>query len=86
MFANVDIYTTGSTPVLLVPKDALYYQDGIRQVFIKTTPETYVATPITVVGYRDDMAVIGQGLAAGDRVAVSGMYQIRMSPVIGAGN
>lgn len=86
MFANVDIYTTGSTPVVLVPKDALYYQDGIRQVFKKTTPETYVATPITVLGYRGDMAVIGQGLVAGDRVAVSGMYQIRMSPVIGAGN
>ncbi len=85
MFATVAIHTGGTSAVLVIPKAALFTQDGVKQVFKKVAPETYVATPVVVSDFRNDMAVIGYGLAAGDRVAVSGLYQIRMSPVIGTG-
>ncbi len=84
MFATVEIESGESRPVLTVPKSAVFVQDGIRQVFKKLAPETYAAAPVSVGGYRDDSAIISSGLAKGDRVAIAGLYQIRMSPVVGS--
>lgn len=86
MFINVEIQTPGTEPVLMVPKAAVSIQDGVRIVYKKIYPETFVATPVHVTSFRSDMAVVGAGLAPGDRVAIKGLYQVRMSPVVGRGN
>jgi cobalt-zinc-cadmium efflux system membrane fusion protein len=83
MFTNVEIESGEKKPVLTVPKSAVFLQDGIRQIFKKTGPETYAAVPVSISAFRDQMALVTSGLGKGDRVAISGLYQIRMSPVTG---
>lgn len=83
MSVDVAIDSGAARPVVLVPKSALFASDGGRVAFLKTSPETYAATLVEVAGYREGMAEIARGLKPGDRVAVSGLYQVRMAPVVG---
>lgn len=83
MFANVDIESGDEKPALLIPKSALFLENGVRQAFKKTAPETFVSVPVELNGYREDMAIVGRGLKSGDRIAVGGLYQIRMAPIVG---
>lgn len=83
MFTNVDIESEEIKTRLLVPSESLYTENGVRKVFKKTAPETFLETPVMIDGYRDGMAIISGGLNANERVAVRGLYQIRMSPLAG---
>lgn len=80
MFANVEIEVGEPRPVIAVPRSAVVTVSGIRHVFVKTGPEVFEARPVEVEQYRDDLAALSSGLSLGDAVAVSGLYQIRMSP------
>ncbi len=82
-FANVAINTGDLRPVIIVPKRAILSQDGVRHVLRKVTPEVFAADPVIVSEFRDEVAVIERGLDKDDRIAVTGLYQIRMSPVLG---
>ncbi|MGI8905990.1 MAG: efflux RND transporter periplasmic adaptor subunit [Candidatus Sumerlaeaceae bacterium] len=84
MFSKIEIESGEEKPLLLIPKTALFTQNGVRQAFLKTAPEIYVATPLNVSGFREEWAVVASGLKKDDRVAVSGLYQIRMSPAMPA--
>lgn len=83
-FVNVAIESDERRPVLVVPKDAVLSQDGVRRVLRKVTPEVFAADPVIVSEFREDVAVIERGLKKDDRIAVTGLYQIRMSPTLGA--
>jgi cobalt-zinc-cadmium efflux system membrane fusion protein len=85
MFANVEIQSDEQQSALVIPKQAVITENGVRQVFKKLSPELFVAVPVAVSAYRDEYAVIAEGLKAGDCVAVNGLYQIRMAPVVGEG-
>lgn len=86
MFVNVSIQSGTNAPAITIPKAAIFSQDGIKQVYKKLGPETYVAAPVVISRYSEDMAVVSAGLSGGDRIAVSGLYQIRMAPVIDGGH
>lgn len=83
MFADVSIEIGELNKTHLIPSSALFTENGVRLVYKKTAPETFMVTPVKIDGYRDGFAVISGGLATGERVAVSGLYQVRMSPLAG---
>lgn len=82
MFANIEIETGGEREVLTIPKSALFSRDGVRQVFKKVGPETFMAQPVQTVEFRADFVVVEGNITPGDLVATSGLYQVRMSPVL----
>jgi len=86
MFVNVAIQSGASSQSITIPKSAIFSQDGIKQVYKKLGPETFLAVPIVVSRYSEDRGIVAAGLTDGDRIAISGLYQIRMSPVVSGGN
>ena len=85
MFASVEIESKDEAPAIVVPKQAVITENGVRQVYKKISPELFVALPVAVAAYRENLAVIAEGLKAGDRVALNGLYQIRMAPIVRGG-
>ncbi len=64
---------------LMVPKAAIVNESGRTLVYQKIAPETFAARPVVTRGQWDSDVMVEEGLQDGDIVAVSGLYQIRMS-------
>lgn len=84
MFANIEIESGTEETAMIVPRSAVISQDGVRQVFKKIAPETFAAQIVNVSAFREDVVVIKEGLDVNDRVVISGLYQVRMSPTVPA--
>jgi cobalt-zinc-cadmium efflux system membrane fusion protein len=77
MFADVQIGAGQGRRTLAVPDAALVNLDGKQVVFIHTGPEEFVTREVAL-GSRDGAYwAVRAGVAAGDRVVVQGVHQLR---------
>ena len=79
MAVDVLIESQKTRTGLMVPKEAIATEGGRSLVYVKTAPELFTARPVTARGPWDNEFIVEEGLEDGDIVAISGLYQIRMS-------
>lgn len=82
MFGRVYIETGTDVTGITVPKSAVIDVDGRQLVYVKTGGEQFAARPVRVAERLSDRLVLAESdgsVMEGDRVAVQGTYQIRMS-------
>src|SRR5690606_32627425 len=66
-----------SGPGVVLPKSAVLNRGGERLVFVQTGPETFLPKPVaTRFGPTPGTLVVTKGLDDGDRVVISGNYQL----------
>jgi cobalt-zinc-cadmium efflux system membrane fusion protein len=87
MFADVSIETGEKTEGITVPKSAIVMQEGQPVVYLKTSGEQFVSSPVTVIRKVGDRVMLAEAESSlvkeGGRVVVQGTYQVRMSAVRG---
>jgi hypothetical protein len=66
----------------VVQRSALAEKDGKRLVFVHTAPEHFEAREVTVTSNLGERQAISGTLEPGERVVVSGSYQLLTAPVI----
>lgn len=82
MFGRVYIETGTDVTGITVPKSAVVDADGRQVVYVKTGGEQFTARQVQILERLSDRVVLSESdgsLKAGDRIAVQGTYQIRMS-------
>lgn len=82
MFGRIYIETSEEATGITVPKSAVIDADGRQVVYVKTGGEEFTARPVQVVERLSDRLVLAEtddSVMEGDRIAVQGTYQIRMS-------
>lgn len=77
MFVDLTIDTTGERSLLAVPKRAIVTDQGQSFVFVLLGGETFERRVVTLGAEGQDVVEVTSGLAAGDRVVVEGIYQLR---------
>lgn len=83
MFAEVAVSAGVARKGLVISESAVSEIEGRRFVFIHNAPEAFLMREVTT-GARDGASVeITSGLHAGDRVVVSGTYELRNAPRAG---
>lgn len=76
MYADVEIGTSGATPVVAVPNDSVI-DTGTRQVVILDRGEGKFEPRVVKIGLRGEgFTEIREGIAAGDRVVVAANFLI----------
>jgi membrane fusion protein, heavy metal efflux system len=84
MFADLLVETNRQQMALAVPQEAVADEGGEVVVYLQRGGETFERRRVEV-GIRDaDQVEIRSGLVAGDRVAVKGAYNIRLSTLSSA--
>lgn len=81
MLVDVAIEIGSSGPAIVIPRSAVAEKDGKSLVFVHTQPERFVAREVRITANLGDRVAIEGDVAAGDRVVVSGGYQLLTSPV-----
>lgn len=79
MFAEITIDTTGSRAVLSVPKAAVFDEQSKKFVYVYEGGERFEKRAVTVRSEGQTDVEIVEGLKAGERVVVEGLYQLRSS-------
>lgn len=79
MAVDVLIESQRTRTGLMVPKEAVATEGGRSLVYVKTAPELFTARPVTARSSWNNEFIVEEGLEDGDIVAISGLYQIRMS-------
>jgi len=76
MTARVRFNTNGKNTGLLIPLSAIYQQGKQAAVWIVAADHSISLRPVQVAAYRDGGAVIGSGLAAGERIVSNGVHRL----------
>ena len=76
MFAEVSIDVGTPEEALTVPKAAVIEAGGKRLIYVHTQPETFVAREVSIVQTDGEDVAIRSGVAEGERVVVTGGYQL----------
>ena len=76
---QVSIYTSDSHPAVVVPETAILDEIGQQFVFVQIGGESFVKRPVKVSGTFRRMAVITEGLQAGERVVSTGAYLLKLA-------
>lgn len=77
MYADVFINIGSSSPVPVVPKEAVQRDDNQQVVYLQKNPTTYEKTPVTT-GLSDEKFIqISSGLKTGDIVATKGSFTLK---------
>jgi len=82
MLVDVEIQQGESRPTLVVPRSALNDKDGRKLVFVHTAPERFTAREVRPLANLGDRVAVEGKLAAGERVVISGSYQMLSAPVL----
>ena len=77
LFARVGADVGSHKRVLSVPIEALSELQGRKVVFVHTTAETFVAREVVPGTVESGKVAITGGLTPGERVVVTGVYQVR---------
>ena len=77
MFAQVAIETGAPARGLAVPAAAVLAREGRPAVFVKLGPEDFVLRPVAVGRRTGPDVEVREGLAAGDRVVVDGLFPLK---------
>jgi multidrug efflux pump subunit AcrA (membrane-fusion protein) len=73
---NVAVETSTSQTGVRIPRSALLDRNGQTVAFVHTAPERFVMRALTVQAGAGETVLVTGGLAADDRVVVSGAYQL----------
>ena len=76
MTARVRFNTNEKNPDLLIPLTAIFQQGDQAAVWIVAADHSISLRPVKVAAYRDDGAVIADGLAAGERIVSNGVHRL----------
>lgn len=77
MFATVTLTTGGARDVLLLPEGAVQKVNQQSVVFVETAPGRFALRQVRAGGERDGQVEILEGLAAHERVALSGSFLLK---------
>ncbi len=77
MFVRVRLPTGTPHQALLVPEQALGTDQGKKFLYVLTAQDEIAYRPVEVGKVHDRQRVISQGLAAGERVVVTGLQRVR---------
>ena len=75
-FATVTISEPDPSPVLIVPLEALIRTSEQTRVIVEIAPNRFAPRLVDVAYESGDMGAIAAGLAAGERVVVSGQFML----------
>jgi len=77
MTASVRFVGKNEKPALTVPLMAIFQQaDGRPALWVLRADQTLSLRPVVVRAYREDAAIIGEGVQAGERVVVAGVHKV----------
>lgn len=84
--AYADIYLTGRqlTDVISLPKEAITEEQGLYYVYLQTGKEVFKKQEVTIGNTDGKRTEIRSGLKQGDKVVVSGAYQVKLASLSGA--
>lgn len=74
--ANVAVESAQLQTGIHVPRSALLEQNGQTSVFVHMAPEQFALRAVTVQAGVGDPVLVTSGVTAGERVVVSGAYQL----------
>ncbi|MCW3836924.1 efflux RND transporter periplasmic adaptor subunit [Sphingomonas canadensis] len=77
MFGNMRLSTGGSGQALLVPETAIVTDQARKIVLVVGKDGTVAAKPVELGATVDGLRIVRSGLAAGDRVVISGIQLAR---------
>ncbi len=67
---------------IAVPRDAVHEISGHQAVFVRVTPEVFEARQVTVERVVGSLAVLADGVRAGERVAIQGGDQLQALAIV----
>lgn len=79
MFVNVQIETKTTKTGIMFPKAAVTNEGGRDVVYVKVSPETFVARLVSMEGTWGDQVMVTEGVEDDELVVIQGTYQIRTS-------
>ena len=82
MTARVRFATDKKHDGLLIPLSAIFQQGEQAAVWVVAADHTVSLRPVQVAAYRDDGAVVTNGLAAGERIVSNGVHRLAVGEKI----
>jgi multidrug efflux system membrane fusion protein len=76
LLKKVDKNTTQTSAGFLIPMTAIFQQGDKAAVWVVSGDRSVTLRPVTIVSYRDDGAVIGNGIQAGERIVRAGVHKL----------
>lgn len=76
MTARVRLSEAGEQKGYLIPLTALFQQGERAAVWIVARDDRVSLRPVTVTAYRDEGALIGSGISAGERIVSAGVHKL----------
>ena len=83
MFARLHIQVGESTPLLMIPREAVLEVDGKQFVYIAEGPDQYVKREVKVSTISPDHVRVLEGLTSGQRIVIKGAVLIKGQEVKG---
>lgn len=77
MFGRAELETTARQAAVVLPEQALVHEDAGDYVFVQVEPFAFERRDVSVAHVAGDMVEITAGLAAGEKVAVSGTFLLK---------
>jgi len=78
-FLQLELYTTKEKRELTVPKSAIIDEDVQKIVFVQREGESFEKRIVKTGPAFEDVIIINDGLAAGERVVTKGAYQVKLA-------
>ncbi|MCM8596529.1 efflux RND transporter periplasmic adaptor subunit [Accumulibacter sp.] len=76
MTATVRFVRRNGSQRLVVPLTALFQHDGKPAVWVVRDEQSVVLRPVVVARYREDTALVDDGVEAGERIVVAGVHKL----------
>jgi len=77
MFARLHVQVGESTPLLVIPREAVVVEDGRQFVYVVEGPDQYVKREVKVSTISPDKVRVLEGLTSGQRIVTKGAVLIR---------
>lgn len=77
MFARLHVQVGESTPLLVIPREAVLVEDGKQFVYVVEGPDQYVKREVKVSTISPDKVRVLEGLTSGQRIVTKGAVLIR---------
>lgn len=76
-YVSVEFRTESRASALTVPREALEKEGEEYYVYREQEPNTFVRVPVHIEIVQGDMAVVGAGVSAGDRIVTTGLFYLK---------
>jgi hypothetical protein len=80
---SVGIESGDADSAVVIPRSAVFEKGGRRLAFVHLAPERFSAREVTEVTVLGDRVAIRGDIARGERVVISGGFQLLSAPVVG---